>query len=115
MATQLFSRLFPKSTTATATPLSSAISFLRRLRPLSGAVITSPRVLVPPSFRYLSTGATTPWLEFDDPNRNYSTLKLRNGCDYYHCRVVMQAVEGDPTRDEIIDTYIKTLAEVVGR
>jgi len=27
----------------------------------------------------------------------------------------MDKPEGDPTRDEIIDSYIKTLAEVVGR
>ena len=29
--------------------------------------------------------------------------------------MVMEAPQGDPTRDDIIDSYIKTLAMVVGR
>lgn len=33
--------------------------------------------------------------------------------DFMHWLVVMEGPEGDPTRDEIIDTYIKTVAQVV--
>jgi hypothetical protein len=39
---------------------------------------------------------------------------LLDGCDFEHWLVVMEKPEGDPTRDEIIDGYIKTLAQVIG-
>ncbi|XP_004489047.1 multiple organellar RNA editing factor 8, chloroplastic/mitochondrial [Cicer arietinum] len=128
MATQIFSRVFPKTLTLTSyfsrslttatLPSSSAISFLRRLRPLSSAAFNSRSVLLlPNSFRSLSTRATTSSL--NDPNPNWSNRPpketiLLDGCDFEHWLVVMEKPEGDPTRDEIIDGYIKTLAEVVG-
>jgi hypothetical protein len=45
---------------------------------------------------------------------------LHDGCDYEHWLVVMDPPPGnssnpDVPRQEIIDTYIKTLAKVVGR
>jgi len=39
----------------------------------------------------------------------------RDEGEFWHWLVVMEEPEGNPTRDEIIDTYIKTLAQVVGR
>ncbi|CAN6204976.1 unnamed protein product [Urochloa humidicola] len=44
---------------------------------------------------------------------------LRDGCDFKHWLVVMEPPPGDPSdpdvpRDEIIDCYIKTLAQVLG-
>ncbi|KAK4384473.1 Multiple organellar RNA editing factor 8, chloroplastic/mitochondrial [Sesamum angolense] len=55
----------------------------------------------------------------DDPNPNWSNRPpketiLLDGCDFEHWLVVMEKPEGDPTRDEIIDSYIKTLSMVVG-
>ncbi|MCI32605.1 hypothetical protein A2U01_0053819, partial [Trifolium medium] len=52
-----------------------------------------------------------------------SALKLLNGCDYYHRLVIMQAPVGEdlirgepePVTDEIIDSYVKALAEIVER
>ncbi|KAL6601778.1 hypothetical protein ACP70R_044998 [Stipagrostis hirtigluma subsp. patula] len=46
-------------------------------------------------------------------------MTLLNGCDFEHWLVVMEPPPGDPSnpdiaRDEIIDSYIKTLAQVVG-
>jgi hypothetical protein len=45
---------------------------------------------------------------------------LLEGCDFEHWLVVMEPPPDDPSnpeimRDEIIDSYIKTLAQVVGR
>ncbi|WJX73162.1 Multiple organellar RNA editing factor 8, chloroplastic/mitochondrial [Trifolium repens] len=128
MANQIFSRVIPKtltltslfsrslSTTTTTIP-SSAVTFLRRLRPLSALSFTSRRILLPNSFRALSTRATTSSL--NDPNPNWSNRPpketiLLDGCDFEHWLVVMEKPEGDPTRDEIIDGYIKTLAQVIG-
>uniref|UniRef100_A0A5B7B7M6 Uncharacterized protein n=1 Tax=Davidia involucrata TaxID=16924 RepID=A0A5B7B7M6_DAVIN len=40
-------------------------------------------------------------------------LRLLDGCDFDHWLVVMDIPEGNPSRDEIIDSYIKTLAMVI--
>ncbi|CAN6694227.1 unnamed protein product [Malus baccata var. baccata] len=74
--------------------------------------------LSPAIVRCLSTRSTTPSLR--DPNPNWSNRPpketiLLDGCDFEHWLVVMEAPQGDITRDEIIDSYIKTLATVVGR
>ncbi|KAM1474910.1 hypothetical protein ACFX2I_030868 [Malus domestica] len=65
----------------------------------------------------LSTRSTTSSLR--DPNPNWSNRPpketiLLDGCDFEHWLVVMEAPQGDITRDEIINSYIKTLATVVG-
>ncbi|TKY49155.1 Multiple organellar RNA editing factor 8 [Spatholobus suberectus] len=127
MATQILSRVFPKTLTLgpflsrslslSAPPSLSALSFLRRLS--VAAVPSLRRTLLPavPSLRALSTRATTSSL--NDPNPNWSNRPpketiLLDGCDFEHWLVVMEKPEGDPTRDEIIDSYIKTLGKVIG-
>ncbi|KAI4323001.1 hypothetical protein L6164_022645 [Bauhinia variegata] len=135
MATQIFSRTFPKTltlasffsrslSTASSGSISvvsrshlSALSFLHRLRPIAVASADFRRFLQSPSLRSFSTRATTSSL--NDPNPNWSNRPpketiLLDGCDFEHWLVVMEKPEGDPTRDEIIDSYIKTLAQVVG-
>ncbi|KAG4960745.1 Multiple organellar RNA editing factor 8, chloroplastic/mitochondrial [Glycine soja] len=126
MATQILSRIFPKTlapflsrslSTAPSPPSLSALSFLRRI-----SVAANPslhRAFLPnsPSLRALSTRATTSSL--NDPNPNWSNRPpketiLLDGCDFEHWLVVMEKPEGDPTRDDIIDSYIKTLAKVIG-
>ncbi|XVE51855.1 hypothetical protein DITRI_Ditri02bG0074800 [Diplodiscus trichospermus] len=42
------------------------------------------------------------------------TPVLVEGCDYEHWLVVMEAPKGYPLRDEIVDTYVKTLAMALG-
>ncbi|KAL4291296.1 hypothetical protein GQ457_14G007310 [Hibiscus cannabinus] len=42
------------------------------------------------------------------------TPVLVEGCDYEHWFVVMEAPKGYPLRDEIVNTYIKTLAMALG-
>ncbi|KAL5721008.1 hypothetical protein ACHQM5_013618 [Ranunculus cassubicifolius] len=39
---------------------------------------------------------------------------LLDGCDFYHWLVILESPEPSLTRDEIIDSYIKTLAQVLG-
>uniref|UniRef100_A0A7N1A6J8 MORF/ORRM1/DAG-like MORF domain-containing protein n=1 Tax=Kalanchoe fedtschenkoi TaxID=63787 RepID=A0A7N1A6J8_KALFE len=39
---------------------------------------------------------------------------MLDGCDFEHWLIMMDKPEGDPPRDDIIDSYIKTLATVVG-
>ncbi|KAL0282618.1 UNVERIFIED_CONTAM: Multiple organellar RNA editing factor 8, chloroplastic/mitochondrial [Sesamum angustifolium] len=105
--------------TASSAVLPNSSSFLFRLRPLVAAASASYfRRLAPAlSTRGFATRQTTSSLS--DPNPNWSNRPpketiLLDGCDFEHWLVVMEKPEGDPTRDEIIDSYIKTLAMVVG-
>jgi len=101
----------------TTTPSSSTLSFLCRLRPLAAAAVTSRHILLP-SFRALSTSPTTSSLNDQNPNCSNrppkETIAL-DGCDFEHWPVVMWKPDGDPSRDEIIDGYIKTFAEIIGK
>jgi hypothetical protein len=114
----LLSRSFTTTTTTTVTSSRSAISSLSLLRPLAAAGFSLRRASPATSARGLSTRATSSSL--NDPSPNWSNRPpketiLLDGCDYEHWLVVMDKPEGDPTRDEIIDSYIKTLAKIVGR
>ncbi|CAK9324330.1 unnamed protein product [Citrullus colocynthis] len=130
MATQLFSRSLPKTlilaskfsrsfltATGAASPHSS-FSLLRRLRPLAAILAADFRRLsASPSAREFATRATSSSL--NDPNPNWSNRPpketiLLDGCDFEHWLVVMEKPDEQLTRDEIIDSYIKTLAMVVG-
>lgn len=131
MATRCFVRSLPTTkqsltslfhhsyTTASAAAIPNS-SFLFRVRALVTAASTSYfRRLVPAiSTRAFSSRQTTTSL--NDPNPNWSNRPpketiLLDGCDFEHWLVVMDPPEGDVTRDDIIDSYIKTLATVVGR
>ncbi|KAL8477359.1 hypothetical protein ACS0TY_029600 [Phlomoides rotata] len=115
--TSIFRHSYTTSSTA-AIPNSSSLLF--RVRALVTAASTSYfRRLVPAiSTRAFSTRQTTSSLS--DPNPNWSNRPpketiLLDGCDFEHWLVVMDPPEGqDITRDDIIDSYIKTLATVVG-
>ncbi|KAJ4981462.1 hypothetical protein NE237_032299 [Protea cynaroides] len=92
-------------------------SSLLRFRPL--VVLTQFHQLLPTSIglRCFATRQTSSSL--NDPNPNWSNRPpketiLLDGCDFEHWLIVMEKPEGEPTRDEIIDSYIKTLATVVG-
>ncbi|KAL8505744.1 hypothetical protein ACS0TY_016819 [Phlomoides rotata] len=105
--------------TGSAAAIPNSSSFLFRLRPLVAAVSASHfRRFVPViSTRAFSTRQTNSSL--NDPNPNWSNRPpketiLLDGCDFEHWLVVMDPPEGDITRDDIIDSYIKTLAQVVG-
>ncbi|KAJ8624125.1 hypothetical protein MRB53_032655 [Persea americana] len=114
------SPLFPRSfsTTSASFPLSrlARSSPLLRLRPITtlSALRQPPQAI---DLRCFSTRPTTSSL--NDPSPNWSNRPpketiLLDGCDFEHWLIVMEPPEGNPTRDEIIDSYIKTLAQVVG-
>ncbi|KAL4280853.1 hypothetical protein GQ457_03G024410 [Hibiscus cannabinus] len=92
------------------------LSFLRRLRapPCYSVVL---RGSFSPTVKSFSSRATRSSL--NDPNPNYSNRPpketiLLDGCDFEHWLVVMEPPKEDATRDDIIDSYIKTLAQAVG-
>ncbi|CAA7013836.1 unnamed protein product [Microthlaspi erraticum] len=107
----IFTRCFSSSS-----PLAksrSASSLLHRSRPLVAGFSSRfvPTGVFPA--RDLSTQATSS--SVNDPNRNSSDdATVLDGCDFEHWLVVMEDPEDHLSRDEIIDSYIKTLAQVVG-
>ncbi|XP_010463450.1 PREDICTED: multiple organellar RNA editing factor 8, chloroplastic/mitochondrial-like [Camelina sativa] len=118
----LFKRSFASSSPLANFPAASlsASTSLNRSRPLVAGFST---LLVRGglfSARDLSRHATSSSLNGPNPNCSNrpppeETNELEfDGCDYEHWLVVMDTPEGDLTRDEIIDSYIKTLAQVVG-
>ncbi|XWS10935.1 hypothetical protein CRYUN_Cryun38cG0041200 [Craigia yunnanensis] len=93
-----------------------SLSFLRRLRALP-CISLLLRDSLSPAFKSFSTRAARSSL--NDPNPNYSNRPpketiLLDGCDFEHWLVVVEPPKEDATRDDIIDSYIKTLAQVVG-
>ncbi|GKD56473.1 multiple organellar RNA editing factor 8, chloroplastic/mitochondrial-like protein, partial [Tanacetum coccineum] len=73
--------------------------------------------VIPTSSRAFSTCETTSSL--NDPNPDWSNKLpketiLLDGCDFEHWLIVVEKPEGEPTRDEIIDSYINTLAKALG-
>ncbi|KAG9146144.1 hypothetical protein Leryth_015925 [Lithospermum erythrorhizon] len=93
----------PPTPTPSTSLLSSVASHFRRLTP------------PPTTFRGFSTRPSTSSLS--DPNPNWSNRPpketiLLDGCDFEHWLVVVEKPEGDPTRDDIIDGYIKILAKL---
>ncbi|CAN6991369.1 hypothetical protein IGI04_003590 [Brassica rapa subsp. trilocularis] len=123
MATRSISRSVPKLLTrsfASSAPLSktpAAPSLLSRSRPLAVAALSSVLRGGFVSVKGLSSQATASSLK--DPSPNWSNRPpketiLLDGCDFEHWLVVVDPPQGDLTRDEIIDGYVKTLAQIVG-
>ncbi|KAM0852715.1 hypothetical protein ACQ4PT_051575 [Festuca glaucescens] len=109
-------------------PLPAAAS--RFLRPLAAAGSLLPAARGPSpaaapwaAARGFATQPATSSLRDSSPNWTNRPPKetiLLDGCDFEHWLVVMDPPPGDPgnpdvPREEIIDTYIKTLAQIVGR
>lgn len=114
-----FSRCFMVSSFSVSqiTPCVRSFSPLIRLRPLV-ALSELGRFPSTVGLKCLSTRATTSSLNDPSPNWNNRPPKetiLLDGCDFEHWLIVMEKPEGEPTRDEIIDSYINTLSKVVGR
>nr|XP_016483847.1 PREDICTED: multiple organellar RNA editing factor 8, chloroplastic/mitochondrial-like [Nicotiana tabacum] len=124
MATRYLTRslltAFTRSYTSLAPSSTLSSSSLLRLRPLIAVAANLKNASPPPTpfaVRGFATRQTSSSL--NDPNPNWSNRPpketiLLDGCDFEHWLVVMEKPEGDPTRDEIIDSYIKTLANIVG-
>ncbi|XP_024968471.1 multiple organellar RNA editing factor 8, chloroplastic/mitochondrial-like [Cynara cardunculus var. scolymus] len=120
MATRLLLRTLLSSANQTLIPrFSTNSSYLLRLRPIVSIAAANLRQssLAPTNVRAFSTRQTTSSLNDSNPNWTNRPPKetiLLDGCDFEHWLVVVEKPEGEPTRDEIIDSYINTLAQVVG-
>ncbi|KAG2317830.1 hypothetical protein Bca52824_020952 [Brassica carinata] len=121
MATRSISRSIPRLLTrsfASSAPLSrtpAPSSLLSRSRPLAAAALSYVVRVGFVSAKGLSSQATVSSMNaIYSQNRPPKETILLDGCDFEHWLVVVDPPQGDPTRDEIIDSYIKTLAQIVG-
>ncbi|CAI9295045.1 unnamed protein product [Lactuca saligna] len=120
MATRVLLRTLLSSANQTLIPRSFITSaYLQRLRPIVTIAAANIRhsSLAATNTRAFSTRLTTSSLNDSNPNWSNRPPKetiLLDGCDFEHWLVVVEKPEGEPTRDEIIDSYINTLAKVVG-
>ncbi|XP_017649214.1 multiple organellar RNA editing factor 7, mitochondrial isoform X2 [Gossypium arboreum] len=64
--------------------------------------------------RYFSSDSGSNNSVLPETTKLTRTPVLVEGCDYEHWFVVMEAPKGYPLRDEIVNTYIKTLAMALG-
>ncbi|GKA26549.1 multiple organellar RNA editing factor 8, chloroplastic/mitochondrial-like protein [Tanacetum coccineum] len=116
----LLRRLISKTQTLTTHHHHSfSTTTILRLRPLiTAATLRHAAAVIPTSSRALSTCETTSSLnDQTDPNWKNRPPKewiLLDGCDFEHWFIFVEKPEGEPTRDEIIDSYINTLAKALG-
>ncbi|PWA71618.1 hypothetical protein CTI12_AA275500 [Artemisia annua] len=99
--------------------LKSTSSNLLRLRPLTSLAAVTLRQCAVTNNNVRSYSTRQTMSSLNDPNPNWSNRPpketiLLDGCDFEHWLVVVDKPEGEPTRDEIIENYINTLAKVVG-
>ncbi|CAM8924353.1 unnamed protein product [Rhodiola kirilowii] len=75
-----------------------------------------PSLLIPARFKTSGSG----YSPLNDPSPNWSNRPpketiLLDGCDYEHWLIVMEfATDPKPSEDEMINSYVKTLATVIG-
>ncbi|KAK8938413.1 hypothetical protein KSP39_PZI011221 [Platanthera zijinensis] len=110
---------FPASRTLAKHAFSTRPSPIAVFRPLicAGEGLRLPSHYRGASARCFSTRSTTSSIQ--DPSPNWSNRPpketiLLDGCDFEHWLVVVEKPDENLTRDQIIDSYIKTLAQVVG-
>jgi len=80
---------------------------------LTGFSLPSPVSHCPIGHRRVSTSGPV-YSPVDSDNKRGDTTILFEGCDYEHWLITMEFPDPQPTREEKIDTFIKTLAKVVG-
>ncbi|GER29177.1 plastid developmental protein DAG [Striga asiatica] len=115
----IVSQSYTTAAAASSFGVLSRPAFVFRLRPLVASASASYfRRLTPvTSTRGFATRQRTSSLNDQNPNwsnRPPTETILLDGCDFEHWLVVMEPPDENTTRDEIIDSYIKTLAMVLG-
>lgn len=110
--TSLFSRLLSSS------PSSSISSRSRFALPLLDHHYQSPQLAPRVPVRLKTSGSG--YSPLNDPSPNWSNRPpketiLLDGCDYEHWLIVMEfPTDPKPSEDEMINSYVKTLASVLG-
>ncbi|MCL7041735.1 hypothetical protein MKW94_026501 [Papaver nudicaule] len=106
-----------KSIPSSSVSRSFSSRLFRGVRPVAALTEFTNRFPLTPIFgastlKCMSTDSAS---SLNDVPRGPPTPTFCDGCDFEHWFVVMERPQGEPSRDEIIDTYINTVAKVVGR
>lgn len=111
------------STLARALSSSSGSASRCRTRFAYALSATNQTLPVPDSVKFpvRTKSSGSGYSPLNDPSPNWSNRPpketiLLDGCDYEHWLIVMEFPENPkPSEDEMINTYVKTLAKVIGR
>lgn len=116
-------RILASSLVQALSPSSSSSATASCSRFAFALLATKQTLLVPHSvslpIRSKTSGAG--YSPLNDPSPNWSNRPpketiLLDGCDYEHWLIVMEFPDNPkPSDEELINTYVKTLAQVVGR
>ncbi|KAI9122993.1 hypothetical protein K1719_005882 [Acacia pycnantha] len=112
-----FGRRILASSLARALSLSSSSSAIASRSRFALSLLPSKHALLVPNRSKTSGSGYSP---LNDPSPNWSNRPpketiLLDGCDYEHFLIVMEfPVNPKPTEEEMINSYVKTLAQVVG-
>jgi len=112
----LSSSLTPKTLTPSLSNLKP--TFLTSLKPQSwtcSQLISAPKIRYQPLITRAAVGSDYSARRSNSSNDDRETILLP-GCDYNHWLIVMEFPKDPaPTREQMIDTYLNTLATVLGR
>ncbi|PSR92566.1 Multiple organellar RNA editing factor 3 like [Actinidia chinensis var. chinensis] len=101
----------------------SSFSLLRPSRSRFALAVLDKKPQLIPNSATIPTRSKTSgsgYSPLNDPSPNWSNRPpketiLLDGCDYEHWLIVMEfAAEPKPSEDEMVNSYVKTLAQVVG-
>lgn len=102
---------------------SSSSGIASRSRTRFAFALSSPKqtLPVPHSFPVRLKSSGSGYSPLNDPSPNWSNRPpketiLLDGCDYEHWLIVMEFPDNPkPSEDEMVNSYVKTLAQVLGR
>ncbi|GAB4843645.1 Multiple organellar RNA editing factor 3, mitochondrial [Ancistrocladus abbreviatus] len=114
--TTLFSRtLYHSTSISSSSPLPSSRYRLAQVLLNRQLLIPNSPVTIPARCKTSGRG----YSPLNDPSPNWSNRPpketiLLDGCDYEHWLIVMEFPDPKPSDEEMINSYVKTLAQVVG-
>lgn len=112
----LVSRALSHTSSSSSSSLSSRSRFAFALLDQRSELVPS-QVKIPTRYKTSGPG----YSPLNDPSPNWSNRPpketiLLDGCDYEHWLIVMEFPnDPKPSEEEMVNSYVKTLAEVVGR
>ncbi|KAE8728594.1 Multiple organellar RNA editing factor 3 [Hibiscus syriacus] len=122
-ARRSLSTLISSALSSPSSPLSSSSSSLSSRSRFTFVLLKNSPVFIPEPLKILTQTRTSGsgYSPLNDQSPNWSNRPpketiLLDGCDYEHWLIVLEFTEDpNPSEEEMIDAYVKTLASVVGR
>ncbi|CAJ2653952.1 unnamed protein product [Trifolium pratense] len=113
-------RTLASTVTRALSSSSSGIAYRGRTRFAFALSATKQTLPIPQSFPVRMKSSGSGYSPLNDPSPNWSNRPpketiLLDGCDYEHWLIVMEFPDNPkPSEDEMVNSYVKTLAQVIG-